>query len=94
MRQEDAYQYLRVTILNPKDFEGVLLCTDGLSSPYQSYENFTKSFIRPTMRKILNTKSLTGIETMVEEVALKFGVGDDVSLSFILNEHTNVKYYR
>ena len=94
MSQEDAYKYLRVAILNVKDFDGVMLCTDGLSSPYQSYDNFTKSFVKPMVKRILNSKSLVSIDKNIEELALKLGVGDDVSLSFILNEKANIKHYR
>ena len=94
MCQEDAYQYLRVDILNIKDFDGILLCTDGLSSPYQSYENFTKSFVRPMVRNVVNTKSLIRVEEDVEKIATDLGVGDDVSLSFILSRATHANKYR
>ena len=94
MCQEDAYKYLRVAILNVKELDGVLLCTDGLSSPYQSYDNFNQSFIKPTMRRLLNSKSLIYVDNSVDKVALELGVGDDVSLSFIFNESANIKYYR
>ena len=94
MCQEDAFKYLRVAILPAKDLDGVILCTDGLSSPYQSYDNFTKSFIKPMVKKILTTKSLNSVENDIDDIALKYGVGDDVSLSFIINQKTNVKFYR
>ena len=94
MCQEDAYQYLRIAILNAKDIDGIMLCTDGLSSPYQSYDNFNKSFVKPTVYKILTTKSLTYAEQSVNKLALELGVGDDVSLAFILDEDTNSKYYK
>ena len=94
MCQEDAYKYLRVAIINVKDLDGVLLCTDGLSNPYQSYDNFNNSFIRPTVRRLLNSKSLVYVDSSVDKVALELGVGDDVSLSFIIKGDTNIKYYR
>ena len=94
MCQEDAFKYLRITILDAKSLDGVILCTDGLSSPYQSYDNFTKSFIRPMVRNVINTKSLVKVGEDVEQIATKLGVGDDVSLSFILSSDTNPKYYR
>ena len=94
MCQEDAYKYLRVAIFNTKELDGIFLCTDGMSSPYQSYDNFSKSFIRPTVKRILNTKSLVSTELAVDKMALELGVGDDVSLSFIVNERTNIRYYR
>ena len=94
MCQEDAYQYLRVAILNIKDFDGVFLFTDGLSSPYQSYTNFLHSFIRPTVRKVINSKSTVNSEHMVKKLATELGTGDDVSLSFIISEEAKNKYYR
>ena len=94
MCQEDAYQYLKVEILKANELDAIFLCTDGLSSPYQSYENFTNSFIRPTVRRVLNSKSLVNVENNIDKVALELGVGDDVSLAFILNGQTSVRYYR
>ena len=94
MCQEDAYQYLRVAVLNAKDVDGIFLCTDGLSSPYQSYENLNNSFIKPTTYRLLNTKSCDFVDKSVEKLALELGVGDDVSLAFIINEKTNKRYYR
>ena len=94
MCQEDAFKYLRVAIMNSKDLDAIFLCTDGMSSPYQSYDNFTKSFLRPTIRNILLSKSFASIEKDVDKVALELGVGDDVSLSFIINEQSNIRYYR
>lgn len=94
MCQEDAFQYLRVAILSIKDFDGVLLCTDGMSSPYQSYDNLNKSFIRPMVKRILVSKSLDDIENHVYKLATELGVGDDVSLSLLINKKTKVKFYQ
>jgi len=94
MCQEDAYQYLNVAITNFRDLDGIILCTDGMSSPFQSYDNFTKSFIRPTVKNLIRSKSLANSEKVVDDLALKLGVGDDVSLSFIINGKTKAKYYR
>lgn len=94
MCQEDAYQYLRVAILNSKEVDGILLCTDGLSSPYQSYDNFVKSFIRPTFYNLLNSKSTSGIDRSVDQLALELGVGDDVSLAFIFDENVSKRKYK
>ena len=93
MCQEDAFKYLRVTIMNVKDVDGVILCTDGMSSPYQSYENLNNSLIKPMVKKVLNSQSLNYIDQHVEQIALELGVGDDVSLSFIINRDTNVRKY-
>ena len=94
MCQEDAYNYLRVAIVNAHELDGILLCTDGLSSPFQTYENFFKSFIKPTIRHVINSKSLLFVENEVKSIASELGVGDDVSLAFLINNQTNIKYYR
>ena len=94
MCQEDAYQYLRVVVLPTNELDGILLCTDGLSSPFQTYDNFTKSFVKPTVKKIVKNKSTVEVEKQIEDIALSLGVGDDVSLSFLLNENTKYRYYR
>ena len=94
MSQEDAYKYLRVTVLEMKSLDGVILCTDGLSSPYQSYENFNKNFLRPMVKGIITSKSTSQVEQHVEDLADHLGVGDDVSLSFIFNKQTSSRYYR
>ena len=94
MCQEDAYNYLRVAVLPMKNFDGILLCTDGLSSPFQSYDNFNRAFIRPTVRDVLKNKTLSNVDKHVDEIALKYGIGDDVSLSFIISDKVNYKNYK
>ena len=93
MCQEDVYAHLRVAILDKSSLDGILLCTDGLSSPYQSYENFNKSFVRPTVKNLLENHSLSNVEKHIQRIALSLGVGDDVSLSFIINDKTSHKYF-
>ena len=94
MCQDDAFKYLKVKILDFKDLDGIILCTDGLTSPYQSYDNFNKSFIKPMVDKIIRTTSLIYIDEFVDEIASSLGVGDDVSLSFILSDNISKKYYK
>lgn len=93
MCQEDAYKYIKVKILDFKSIDGVILCTDGLTSPYQSYDNFKKSFIAPTIKKIVEDKDIQYIDNFIEKLALNLGVGDDVSLSFIINDKLTLKHY-
>ena len=94
MCQENAFKYLRVSLVDFKDYDGIILCTDGLSSPYQSYDNFNKSFITPMVRDLIKTNSIIGISSFIDDIALKFGVGDDVSLSFIFKDKLKKKYYK
>ena len=93
MCQEDAYNYINVKVLDFKKIDGVILCTDGLTSPYQSYENFKNSFIVPTIKKIIEENDFKYIDQFIEKLALELGVGDDVSLSFILNDKLSIKKY-
>lgn len=93
MCQEDAYQYLKVAIIDEKKLDGILLCTDGLSSPYQSYENFHESFIKNAIKNIIKTKSLTYLNDFIDEIGSNKGVGDDVSLSLIVSRKTSINNY-
>jgi len=93
MCQDDAYQHLKVAIIPEKNLDGVLLCTDGLSSPYQSYENFNESFVKKTIRTVIITKSLTFLENFITELGEHKGVGDDVSLSLIISSRTRSNKY-
>jgi len=94
MCQEDAYSYLRVKVLDFKTLDGIILCTDGLSSPYQSYTNFNQSFIKPIVKKIYEEKNTIYIDKFIENLAKELGNGDDVSLSFIIKDNVVKKYYK
>ena len=94
MCQDDAFKYLKVKVLDFKILDGIILCTDGLTSPYQTYKNFNNSFVKPMINKIIETKSLNYIDEFIDQLALNLGVGDDVSLSFILNKNITNKYYK
>lgn len=94
MCQEDAFQYIRVKVLDFKNIDAVILCTDGLTSPYQSYVNFSKSFVNPLMNKLISDGNFNYVDNFIEELALKLGVGDDVSLSVIARDDFSKKYYK
>ena len=94
MCQEDAFKYLRVAILEEGDLDGVILCTDGMSSPYQNYTNLHESLIKPMVRTLAKTQSLASIDSHVEKVAKDLGVGDDVSLAFIIKSNIRTKFYK
>lgn len=94
MCQEDAYSYLRVKVLDFKALDGIILCTDGLSSPYQSYINFNESFIKPIVKKLFEEKNPIYIDKFIENLAKELGNGDDVSLSFIIKDNVTKKYYK
>ena len=93
MCQEDAYEYLRVNIYDFSSYDGIILCTDGMSSPYQSYDNFNESFVKPVVKRIINKENLSYIDNFVEDMASQYGNGDDVSLSFVIKDKVFKKYY-
>lgn len=93
MCQEDAFKYLKVRLVSASDYDGVMLCTDGLVGPYQSYQNFEENFVKPVFAKIIQTKSQYEVYSLVSSIAAKLGTGDDVSLSFIFNVNTKLKDY-
>ena len=94
MCQEDAYRYIRVKIIDFRGYDGIFLCTDGLSSPYQSYQNLTDSLIRPLIRRTIERNNHDYIDSFVDELALKKGVGDDVSLAYIIDTKAKLRYYK
>ena len=93
MCQEDAFKYLKVRLVNASDYDGVMLCTDGLVGPYQTYQNFEENFVKPVFAKIIQTKSQYEVYSLVSSIAGKLGTGDDVSLSFIFNVNAKLKDY-
>ena len=46
------------------------------------------------INKIINTNSLSCIDEFIDDMATNLGVGDDVSLSFILSDNISKKYYK
>ena len=81
--QEDAYKHLKVAVFNLNEYDGVLLCTDGLINPYRNLNNFNLSFVRPTLALAKEGKT-DEIDDFVVKLGGELGMGDDVSLSFIL----------
>ena len=94
MCQEDAYNYLKVCIMDIHELDGILLCTDGLSAPFQSYDNFRESFIKPTVNGLKLGNDYSKIRARIKSIAEQEGTGDDVTLSFILFDHLKSRYYR
>ena len=94
MCKDDAYSYLRVKVLDFKSLDGIILCTDGLSSPYQSYANFNNSFIKPIVKKVIEEKNPIYIDHFIENLAKELGNGDDVSLAYIIRDNVAKKYYK
>ena len=92
--QDDAYDYIRVAIIDFRSIDGVFLCTDGFAGPFQSYENLKASFLKPLLYRAGNGKNLSYADEFVAELAKKRGTGDDVSLAYILGDRIHPKNYR
>jgi serine/threonine protein phosphatase PrpC len=89
---EDAFDHLHVKIFDFRHLDGVLLCTDGVLSPYQSFENFNRSFVRPTVRSLLDGESRE-VRDFVQLLGRERGCGDDVSLSVLVKHTANRRRY-
>ena len=90
---EKAFEHMNAHIFDMRSLDGVLLCTDGVLGPYQSTENFKRSFVRPVVRRILDGKT-NEVKEFVCDLGLRSGIGDDVSLSMILKGGTKSRFYR
>lgn len=75
-----AVQYL---VMLKGYVNGILLCTDGVTNPYLSYENFTKSFLAPIVKKLEaeGNKAIPELISFVDKLGSKIGTGDDVSVA-------------
>ena len=92
--QDDAYDFIRTKVLRFHHYDGVFLCTDGFSGPYQSYANLTESFLKPLMKKAIQGRSLDYVDEFVHELASSKGSGDDVSVAYLLKGEANIRYYK
>ena len=86
MCQEDAYKHLNISVFKNYHIDAVLICTDGLLGPYQSYSNFQYSFIKPMLKKIAKLRSQHIIK-FIDDLARKYGNGDDVSIGVYAKEN-------
>lgn len=90
---EKAFEHMNARIFDMRSLDGVLLCTDGVLGPYQSTENFKRSFVRPVVRRVLDGKT-NEVKEFVCDLGLRSGIGDDVSLAMILKDGTKSRHYR
>lgn len=90
---ENAFEHIKASIFNVRSFDGVLLCTDGVLGPYQSTENFKRSFVRPVVGRVIENKT-DDVKRFICDLGEKSGVGDDVSLSMIVKNNANSKFYK
>ena len=90
---EKAFEHMSARIFDMRSLDGVLICTDGVLGPYQSTENFKRSFVRPVVRRVLDGKA-NEVKQFVCDLGLRSGIGDDVSLAMILKDSTKSRYYK
>ena len=89
---DKAFEHMKARIFDVNKLDGVLVCTDGLLSPYQNTENFKLSFVRPAVRRILSG-DVRELKDFICDLGIRSGIGDDVSLAMILKRDTREKYY-
>lgn len=82
---DKAFKNLNICLYDKNDYDGILMCTDGVLGPYQTYSNFTNNLIRPIFTII--SEDLENRTERLDEFMCKLGKemgnGDDVSLSII-----------
>ena len=85
---DNAYDNLFIKAFSQDKYSGVILCTDGLLGPYQTYDNFYSNFISPFMRdyKLITHDKIVEMNEFIDALATKKGIGDDVTFSSILYE--------
>ena len=67
-------------------YNGIIICTDGLLTPYQTYTNFKENFIVPFLNnfKLITIDSINKMNQFIEKIGLEIGTGDDVSIAATL----------
>lgn len=93
MCQEDAFEHLNINVQKLYYLDAILICTDGLLGPYQSYENFQNSFITPMLKKIGKSKSHDVVK-FIDTLAKSKGNGDDVSIGVYAKESKLISLYK
>ena len=83
--EDDAGKHLQIVVLNAKEWDGVLLGTDGIINPYGDLENFNRSLALPAIRKMANGEK-EALSQFVTELGQTMGTGDDVSLALLFRK--------
>lgn len=89
--QSDAGRYLQIGIFNASEFDGVLLCTDGVINPYRTREIFARAFAMPVIASLANEKA-TAVSDFITQLGMRIGQGDDVSLAVLAKERLPACY--
>ena len=84
--QDNVYNNLFLKAVINEKYNGIILCTDGLLGPYQTYANFYENFVRSFINnfKIITKKKILEMDKFINDLGEKLGNGDDVSFATIL----------
>ena len=93
MCQEDAYENIKVEIYDFTEYDGVIVCTDGLINPYQSMSNFKNNFARPICLKLQQGRN-DEIDEFITRVGQQIGIGDDVTLGIAMKKGISLRGYK
>lgn len=86
--EDRAYLHLHILSVKKNKYNGVIMCSDGLLTPYNTYDNFYDNFVIPFLIKfkIITKKNIEEIDEFIDLLGNKVGNGDDVSLACMLYE--------
>ena len=93
MCAEDAYKHINVAILDLREYDGVIACTDGVLNPYRNLPNFTVSFVKPVICRLIND-DYCAIADFIEKLGNRLGIGDDVSFSVMMKSDVSARHYK
>lgn len=93
MCAEDAYKHINVAILDLREYDGVIACTDGVLNPYRNMSNFTQSFVKPIIFRLMHD-DYKAVAEFIEKLGNRLGIGDDVSFSAIMKSEVNIRHYK
>ena len=90
--QDDAFSHLLVTIHETANYDGAVVCTDGMINPFQNLANFGKVLVMPAVLNLYLGKH-EKLAEFVTDVGLKLGTGDDVSLGIVVKNKLSMRAY-
>ena len=90
--QDDAFSHLLVTVHETANYDGAVVCTDGMINPFQNLANFSKALVMPAILNLYLGKH-EKLAQFVTGVGLKLGTGDDVSLGIVAKNKLPMRTY-
>lgn len=79
---DNVYEHMHGAIYKATGIKAIVISTDGVVNPYQSYDNLYEAFIKPISSKMKENRA-DEIDSFITDLGLKSGIGDDVSLGII-----------